>query len=137
MTSKKSFDITVSSTIENLGEDTEVTEISAAATVTYSENGTEISYRESGEGGDTQTVITVSGECVTVARHGALESVLVFREGEVTSSIYAVGPYKFDAEIKTKKIRNSLSELGGTLALYYDMTVGGAKKWIRMKISLK
>jgi uncharacterized beta-barrel protein YwiB (DUF1934 family) len=136
MTSTKSFDITVSSTIENIGSDTEVTETSAAATVRYGEGGTEISYRESDEGGDTKTVITVCADSVTVARHGALESVLVFREGEVTTSIYAVGPYKFDAEIKTKKIRNSLSEIGGTLALYYNMTVGGADKWIRMKICL-
>ena len=78
----------------------------------------------------------VRPNAVRVVRHGALESELVFREGESTESVYAVGPYKFDATVKTRRIRNTITELGGTLTLYYDMNVGGAEKSVRMRITL-
>lgn len=113
----KGFKITVASTIENVGGETETSETVADALLTTAGNGIRLAYSESGEGGEVSTTVDLLGSTVTVTRHGALESKLVFREGETTESIYSVGPYRFDASVRTKKIRSSLTECGGTLAL--------------------
>ena len=133
---KRIFEINVSSSIENVGDDTETTESRASAEMVSDGHATFIRYSESGDGGEVSTVVKIAADGVTVTRHGALESVLVFREGESTDSIYAVGPYRFDATVKTRKIRNALTPDGGSLTLYYDMNVGGAEKSVRMKLTL-
>lgn len=129
-----SFKITVESTIENIGGETETTKTTADGLVSAHGRGIRLAYSESGEGGEVSTTVNLLGSTVTVTRHGALESKLVFREGDTTESIYSVGAYRFDASVTTRRIRNSLTECGGTLTLYYSMTVGGAEKSVRMKI---
>ncbi len=93
-----------------------------------------ITYSESGEGGDVYSEISTDGKTVCVKRRGAIESELVFAEGEIHKSLYSVPPYKFDAEVKTRKIRSSLTDAGGSLELFYNMKIGGAEKSARMKI---
>lgn len=95
------------------------------------------SYTERSEGGEANSLISVNAECITVTRTGAIESTFVFREGERTSSLYKIPPYAFDAEIYTKKIRRSLSGTTGDITIFYEMSVGGAKKRVRMKIGLR
>ena len=100
----------------------------------YSEDEAVITYSESGEGGNvSSTIIYKEGEA-TVKRTGAIESELCFKEGVTHQSIYCVQPYKFDATVYTRKIRASISEMGGTLDLFYNMKIGGAEKSARMKI---
>lgn len=100
----------------------------------YSESLTTLSYTERGEGGEVTSLITVSGDEVTVQRRGAIESELKFKEGECYSSLYSIPPYSFDATVSTRKIRLSLGNEGGSVDLFYNMKIGGAEKSARMRI---
>lgn len=93
-----------------------------------------ISYGEESEGGRIESEVQLLGETVRVKRSGAIESIFVFREGECTHSLYKIPPYSFETEIKTRRIRVSLDERGGTLELFYNMKIGGTDKNARMKI---
>ncbi len=100
----------------------------------YCDGEAVITYSESGEGGSVSSEIKYKDGEATVKRTGAIESELYFKEGVTHQSLYCVTPYKFDMAVHTRKIRASLSELGGTLDLFYNMKIGGAEKSARMKI---
>ena len=123
--------IKIESVIENL---TPSGLVEGDAEKTFTEVGGFITYSESGEGGEVYSEISTDGKTVCVKRKGAIESELIFAEGEVHKSLYSVPPYKFDAEVKTRKIRSSLTDSGGSLELFYNMKIGGAEKSARMKI---
>ena len=93
-----------------------------------------LSYCDVDEGGRTVTDITVGAECITVSRRGGIESDFRFAEGLAEHSVYKMPPYEFDAEIRTVKIRNNLTRAGGSLSIFYDMTLGGAKRRVRMHV---
>nr|MBE6544628.1 DUF1934 domain-containing protein [Oscillospiraceae bacterium] len=99
-----------------------------------SEENVRITYKEKTEGGESESEIICSGGGVTVRRRGAIESELYFKEGETHQSVYSVPPYKFDAEVKTRRVCIELSETGGRIDLFYNMKIGGAEKAARMKI---
>ena len=100
----------------------------------YSDGEAVITYSESGESGSVTSEIKYKDGEATVKRSGTIESELYFKEGVTHRSIYSVVPYKFDAEVHTRRIRASLGECGGTLDLFYNMKIGGADKSARMKI---
>ncbi len=93
-----------------------------------------LTYCEKGEGGEVYSEILVKDGGVRVKRKGAIESDLYFEEGCEHKSLYSVPPYKFDACVTTRRIRNTLTEDGGMLDLFYNMKIGGADKSARMKI---
>ena len=93
-----------------------------------------LSYVEYAEGEKTLTDISISDGAVRLTRRGALTSDMLFREGETTTSLYTVGPYSFDMELNTGRIRQGLTKEGGELSLIYTMNVGGAGKAARMKL---
>ncbi len=93
-----------------------------------------ITYTEEAEGKRILSEIKYSASAVTVCRTGAIESRLVFTEGEAHASLYKIPPYTFDAEVRTRRIREALNENGGSLELHYNMKIGGADKSVRMKI---
>ena len=93
-----------------------------------------ITYSERSEGGEVFSEILVKGGGVRVKRKGAIESDLYFEEGTEHKSLYSIPPYKFDASVLTRRIRNGLNEDGGVLDLFYNMKIGGAEKSARMKI---
>ena len=95
-----------------------------------------IKYMQKTEGGDYTTLITVKDGKMTLLREGAIAGVMEFSEGALTKTVYSVVPYSFDAEIETKRLRCSLTALGGTLELLYLLTVGGAKKRMRLSITV-
>ncbi len=93
-----------------------------------------VTYAESGEGGDVTTEIDIFGRTVTVSRRGAIESRMIFEEGRTHTSVYSIPPYRFDAEVRTRKITLELSEQKGRIEFLYNMKIGGAEKSARMKI---
>ncbi len=93
-----------------------------------------LTYCEKGEGGEVYSEILVVNGGVRVKRKGAIDSDLYFEEGCEHKSLYSVPPYKFDACVTTRRIRNNLTEDGGMLDLFYNMKIGGADKSARMKI---
>lgn len=95
-----------------------------------------ISYAEETEGGRVLSEITVAKNRVDVKRRGAVVSDMRFEEGVCDKSVYTVSPYSFDSEIVTRKIRNNMTWDGGRLDIFYNMTIGGAAKTVRMKIEV-
>ncbi len=139
----KESEITVRSVIDNLDSaglpegESEVTESRALGYLHILDGITLITYVECAEDGtETTTEIKCEGDTVRVLRRGAIESDIMLTKGVTHASLYSVVPYKFDIEVTAKKIRSSLGESGGRLDLIYDMTIGGAKKSIRMKIDV-
>ena len=133
--------ITLKSIIDNLSDtglptdDREVTESSATGTLSVGESRAVLSFSEESEGGQIKTKIEILGERVRVCRHGAIESELFFSEGVAHSSVYGTPPYTFDMRIFTKKIRGGIGEHGGSLDIFYDMEIGGAKKSVKMTVA--
>ncbi len=135
----KKVKIEIESLIEELDEAGIVESADKTRTVSDAIMKTEsskitLTYTEESENAKIDSKITVNEAEVTVSRRGGAEYDFIFREGEKTNALYSIPPYSFDAEIYTKRIRNALGEGGGEVSLIYDMTLGGAKKKMKMKI---
>ena len=96
-----------------------------------------ITYTETNEGAELYSEIIYSDGAITVKRKGAIVSELFFKEGEVHRSVYEMPPYRFDAEVKTRRVRVSLTDMGGNIDIFYNMKIGGAERSARMKIWIK
>lgn len=138
---RKNFYVTVRSYIENLDdfgltESTESDVTTEPCELRFADGGATVIYSVSSEGATAETELTVNDGGVRLVRRGAIDSLMEFSEGEVTKTVYCVPPYSFDAEIDTKKIRGSLGECGGTVELLYYLTIGGAKKKMRLSLTV-
>jgi uncharacterized beta-barrel protein YwiB (DUF1934 family) len=135
--------LTVHSVIDNLDDaglpdgEPEINIFTTGGTLTEYEAGYRLVFTESSEGQESTSTLTLTAHGVTLKKRGAIESDMIFREGAIIPTVYKVGPYAFDMEIRTKKIRSSLSQDGGELQLMYTMNIGGQEKSVRMKISAK
>ena len=133
----------IESVIENIGPsglpegDAERTVTEADGFIHYTDGGILLTYSEHTDNGDVFSDISYSDGTVLVKRRGALISEMLFKEGVEHSSVYEILPYKFDATVKTKKIRAQLSDGDGTISLFYNMKIGGAEKNARMKIWIR
>jgi uncharacterized beta-barrel protein YwiB (DUF1934 family) len=136
----KKVKLRIESVIENLSSeglpdgDPEKSVSECFGSLHITDSRVSVTYTEKNEGGEIRSEIICIDGSVTVIRSGAIESELCFIEGETHRSIYSIPPYKFDAEIKAKRVRVDISETNGSIDLLYNMTVGGAEKAARMKI---
>lgn len=129
--------IKITSIIENAdtpGE--EISETNSNGFLKISDTHSTIEYVEEGEGGKTATEITVEEGKITVKKRGAVNSDMCFSEGLLHKSVYGVPPFSFDTTVKTRKIRSSLTKEGGKIDIYYDMSIGGADKKVKLRIEL-
>lgn len=138
---EKKVKIYIRSTVEELGESglaesSESSEEKLLGSLWAVDEALTLSYKGSTEGGEVLSEIIICGGSVAVRRRGAISSELIFTEGVEHSSLYSVGQYSFDASVTAKRIRNSLTPEGGSLGLIYEMTVGGAKKRVNMRIEV-
>lgn len=137
---KKKITLDILSEIDNLSEggatvgDIERAELSVTAEIGYSDGALSLSYTTVENDIPTETVIKMYADRAEVTRTGDVVSALTFIEGELTRSIYRVGPYAFDAEVVATRIRNAMTEDGGRIDIFYRMKIGGAEKSVRMKI---
>ena len=135
--------ITVNSVIDNLSDaglpdgEPEINIFTTDGTLALIDGGYLITFTEEQDGGSATNNLYVYEGGVRLVKSGAITSEMRFSEGEVWSTLYCVGPYSFDMVVRTKKIRNSITECGGDLQLIYTMNVGGQEKNVRMKISSK
>ncbi len=133
--------ITLKSIIDNLSDtglpsdEREVAESTAIGTLTASDRGAVLSFSEESEGGQIRTKIEIIDGRVRVCRHGAIESDLLFSVGVAHTSVYGAPPYTFDMRIFTRKMRGEIGERGGSLDIFYDMEIGGAKKSVKMTVA--
>lgn len=141
MANTKTCILKITSNVINLDESgkpdgaPEKDEFSVTGSLKTEKATTTVSYKEARDGSSVLCEITASGENVTVRRRGDVSCDMLFSQGEKYETIYKVPPFSFDMEINTVRIDNSISEKNGVLSLIYDMTVGGAKKRCRMKIT--
>ena len=134
--------INIESVVEDLDDaglvaDSDKTKSEAVGTLTEGDNATVIAYSETEEGVTTSSEIIIGRDSITVNRTGGVEYSFLFAEGKTTSSLYKVPPYSFDTEIYTRRIRKEFAGSEGKVTLFYDMTIGGAKKKTRMTILIK
>lgn len=133
----------ISSSIDNLTKEgladgePERNDITVEGFYKISDEGYEITYSEMTEGGKVVSDIIITTSSVTVKRRGAVDSEMVFSEGLLHKSLYAVSPYSFDAEVLTKRIRNGLTKDGGRIDIFYNMKIGGADKAVKMRIDCR
>ena len=138
----KKVKLDIRSFIDNLDEcgksdgDPEISRSSVIGTMKIYSDEISLSYKESGEGGEVSTDILKTAGGITVTRRGAISSTLHFAEGENFETVYSIPPYKFDMTVKTVRMTDELSECGGSLDIIYLMSVGGADKKCRMRISV-
>lgn len=134
--------LVVNSYIENLDEsglaegDAEISRTSHAAKMSVRGSDIFLCYEEQSEGGKIFSDIRLCSDGITVSRRGAIESVLLFKDGEEFNTVYSVPPYKFDMHVKTLRIRSSADENGGEVDILYTMTVGGACKKCCMRLAI-
>ncbi len=101
------------------------------------ENGAVIlSYKEKREGALISCNVTAKGRAVEVSRRGDVVCDMLFSVGKTHKTIYKAPPFSFDMEINTLRVENNIQNERGSLSLFYTMTIGGAQKRCRMKISL-
>ena len=71
----------------------------------------------------TTTRFTLRDGTVTLTREGAVNSQMVFREGRQHSALYETPYGGLTVDIHTARLRDHLSELGGTLEIQYALSV--------------
>jgi len=137
-------EIAVLSAIQNLDAhglsdgEPESSRVTARGTILEKEGAVMLSYVEEGEGGKTECKITLfSDGHARVIRHGAVEADFLFIEGKTEKTVYAVPPYRFDAVLKTDRIRMGERDGYREAAFFYHLTVGGAPKACRLTILYK
>ena len=131
--------INIESVVEDLDDaglvaGSDKTKSEAVGTLTERDNATVIAYSETEEGVTTSSEIIIKRDSITVNRTGGVEYSFLFAEGKTTSSLYKVPPYSFDTEIFTRRIRQEFAGSEGKITLFYDMTIGGADKYVKMKL---
>ena len=140
MNSHREVKITAYSEISNLSPsgavegDVEITEERADGTLFAEDGKIVIRYKTESEGGRVDTELICEADALRVKRCGAVASDFRFKEGEEHSSLYSVGQFSFDTVILTRKIRNRMTDIGGRADVYYNMKIGGADKYVKMKL---
>ena len=75
--------------------------------------------------GDARIFLKISKDSVDMRRMGKFKTVIHYRQGEITDTIYETPFGKMDIKIRTSKIVNKLSENGGILKIFYTLITGG------------
>jgi uncharacterized beta-barrel protein YwiB (DUF1934 family) len=105
--------------------DPDATELMTEGTMTMGDGQIRLSYKESeltGMEGTTTTFI-VEGERVTLLRTGAVNSQMIFEEGEQHTSLYETPFGELTVDIQTSKLLHNLSERGGLMEIKYSIAV--------------
>ena len=136
----KRVGVKIESVIDDLGPsglpegESDKSVVNAMGALRINDGVTTLTYSESTEGGEVRSEIICRRGEVTVKRSGAIESELLFIEGQIHRSVYSIPPYKFDAAVKAKRVRVEIGDTEGRIDLIYNMMIGGAEKAARMKI---
>ena len=105
--------------------DPDTTELMTEGTMNVRDGQIRLSYKESeltGMEGTTTTFI-VEGERVTLLRTGAVNSQMIFEEGEQHTSLYETPFGELTVDIQTSKLIHNLSERGGLMEIKYSIAV--------------
>jgi uncharacterized beta-barrel protein YwiB (DUF1934 family) len=138
------MEIKIRSLIEDLGDggiaegEPEINVSTLPVTFEKSDTGTVFKYSEE-QGGtkiDTELYILNDG-AVRLSRTGGIVFDVTMKEGEVCRTLYSIPPYSFDAEVLPRRVTVTNDNEKYDIRLVYSMTVGGAKKDVKMRISIR
>ena len=107
------------------GIDPDATELMTEGTMEVTEDGMVLSYEESELTGmeGTTTTFEVKGPRVTLTRSGAVNSQMVFEEGQQHTSLYETPFGELSVDIQTSELKHNLSERGGLMEIKYSIAV--------------
>ena len=107
------------------GIDPDATELMTEGTMVLTEDGMVLSYQESQLTGmeGTTTTFEVKGPRVTLTRSGAVNSQMVFEEGQQHTSLYETPFGELSVDIQTSELKHNLSERGGLMEIKYSIAV--------------
>ena len=105
--------------------DPDATELMTEGTMALTEDGIVLSYEESELTGmeGTTTTFEVKGPRVTLTRSGAVNSQMVFEEGQQHTSLYETPFGELSVDIQTSELKHNLSERGGLMEIKYSIAV--------------
>lgn len=105
--------------------DPDATELMTEGTMTLTEDGMVLSYRETELTGmeGTTTTFEVKGPQVILTRSGAVNSQMIFEEGRRHTSLYETPYGELTVDIQTSALRHTLSQRGGVLEIRYSIAV--------------
>ena len=112
-------------------DDSEKLDIFTEGTLTYSDGRISVSYNETeltGMEGTTTTITFMTDEpgIITMLRTGSVYTALTLEEGNRHICVYKAQGVPFELYTNAKRIRNSVTEDGGTLELIYTVETSGA-----------
>ena len=105
--------------------DPDATELMTEGTMALTEDGIVLSYEESELTGmeGTTTTFEVKGPRVTLTRSGAVNSQMVFEEGQQHTSLYETPFGELTVDIQTSLLKHNLTERGGLMEIKYSIAV--------------
>ena len=105
--------------------DPDATELMTEGTLTVTGDELRISYEETALTGmeGTTTTFIISGKRVTLLRTGAVNSQMIFEEGEQHTSLYETPFGELTVDIQTSKLLHNLTERGGLMEIKYSIAV--------------
>jgi len=112
-------------------DDSEKLDIFTEGMLTYSDGRISVSYNETeltGMEGTTTTITFMTDEpgIITMLRTGSVYTALTLEEGHRHICVYKAQGVPFELYTNAKRIRNSVTEDGGTLELIYTVETSGA-----------
>ena len=108
--------------------------------VTVAKKGdiTLFTYSEEQGGAEIKTHLYVLPDgAVRLYRTGGIIWDVTLREGEKSTTVYSIPPYSFDAEVLPRRVTAIQDGDRYDIRLVYSMTVGGANKDVKMRISIR
>ena len=118
--------ITLKGTQHCVGEEPETLELMTTGTMTWGKGRFAVSYKETaltGTEGVTSTFYITSPTRVVLNRTGAVETKMVFAQGEHNESLYDLGFGALLVSISARKVDANLTENGGYIHIDYIVEV--------------
>lgn len=138
------MEIKIHSLIEEIGDnglsegEPEISITSTEAEYSEIDGVSVFSYNEEQGGEKIKTKIYLNSDgSVRLQRSGAIVWDVTMREGETVSALYSIPPYSFDSEVTPRRVTASREGEKYEIRLVYSMAVGGAKKDVKMRISVR
>ena len=115
--------ITIRSTQNVDGSETEGAELITAGTYNYGKDGIRFSYMESEITGldGTKTVFHIKPDEVVLSRRGSVNSQMVFHLGESSNFLYSTEYGMLQMGLDTRRLECALDEHGGDMEIEYDL----------------
>lgn len=108
------------------GEEPETMELMTTGTMSWGKGKFAVSYKETaltGTEGVTSTFYITAPTRVVLNRSGAIESKMVFAQGERNESLYDLGFGALLVSVNAREVDAKLTETGGHIHIDYTVTV--------------